>query len=241
MKQAISFSLYGSEMRYLVGAIKNAIIAQQLFDDEYELIFFIGESVPQWVQSTLLLFPNVRVIDMAQRREDSTARLWRFIACSYDYDVVMFRDCDARLSIREKMAHEQWLDSGLDAHIMKDHAIGHNYTINAGMFSVKSELFQDMPDLIEAFAPKDTYTQDQEFLAQVVFPRIQFSCLVHDEFFNTKVEGKSKLLPYPTKPPTELSHIGAALDENDVYVFDVDRKKAVEQTGSSKYQYEWGQ
>lgn len=241
MKQAISFSLYGNAPRYYVGAIKNAIIAQQLFDDEYELIFFIGESVPQWVKSTLLLFPNVRLVDMAQRREDSTARLWRFIACEYDYDVVMFRDCDARLSIREKMAHEQWLESGLDSHIMKDHAIGHNYAINAGMFSVKAELFRDITSLMDNFGLKDTYTQDQEFLAQVVFPRIQFSCLVHDEFFNTKVEGKSKRVDYPTKPPTELSHIGAALDENDVYVFDVDRKKAVEQTGSDTYQYEWGQ
>jgi hypothetical protein len=241
MKQAIAFSLYGTQMRYLMGAIKNAIIAQQLFDEEYEIVFFIGESVPYWVTSTLLLFPNVRLVDMRQRREDSTARLWRFLACELDYDVVMFRDCDARLSPRELQAHEQWLASNLDAHIMKDHAIGHNYTINAGMFSVKAELFRDMGDLIDSFGAKDIYTQDQEFLAQIVFPRIQFSCLVHDEFFNTKVEGKSKRMDYPYKPPTELSHIGAALDENDVYVFDVDRKKAVEQTGNEKYQYEWGQ
>jgi hypothetical protein len=240
MKQAISFSLYGSDLRYSVGAIKNAIIAQEILDEEYDLIFFVGQSVPSWVISTLRLFPNVQIIQ-TDAPEDHTAKLWRFLACELDYDFVAFRDADARLSLREINAHEEFLDSGLDAHIMKDHPIGHNYPINAGMFTVRSALFKDIRTLIESAEISDYYTQDQDFLRNLIYPRIQFSCFVHDEFYDTGVEGKSIRKPYLLEPVNQVSHIGAALDENDRFIFTVDQQKSVTLSGDDKYLYEWGQ
>jgi hypothetical protein len=240
MKQAISFSLYGSDIRYCVGAIKNAIIAQQILDEEYDLIFFVGQSVPSWVISTLRLFPNVQIIQ-TDAPEDHTAKLWRFLACELDYDFVAFRDADARLSLRELKAHEEFIESGLDAHIMKDHPIGHNYPINAGMFTVRSALFKDIRTLIESAEISDYYTQDQDFLRNLIYPRIQFSCFVHDEFYETGVEGKSIRKPYLLEPVNQVSHIGAALDENDRFIFTVDQQKSVTLSGDDKYLYEWGQ
>jgi hypothetical protein len=240
MKQAISFSLYGSDLRYCVGAIKNAIIAQQILDEEYDLIFFVGQSVPSWVISTLRLFPNVQIIQ-TDAPEDHTAKLWRFLACELDYDFVAFRDADARLSLRELKAHEEFIESGLDAHIMKDHPIGHNYPINAGMFTVRSALFKDIRTLIESAEISDYYTQDQDFLRNLIYPRIQFSCFVHDEFYETGVEGKSIRKPYLLEPVNQVSHIGAALDENDRFIFTVDQQKSVTLSGDDKYLYEWGQ
>jgi hypothetical protein len=240
MKQAIAFSLYGSDLRYSVGAIKNAIIAEQILDEEYELVFFIGQSVPSWVVSTLRLFPNVQIIQ-TDAPEDHTAKLWRFLACELDYDIVAFRDADARLSLRELHAHEEFLDSGLDAHIMKDHPIGHNYPINAGMFTVRSALFKDIRDLMESADISSYYTQDQDFLRNMIYPRIQFSCFIHDEFYDTDVEGKSIRKPYVLEPVNEVSHIGAALDENDKFFFTVDQQKSIALSGDDKYLYEWGQ
>jgi hypothetical protein len=240
MKQAISFSLYGSDLRYCVGAIKNAIIAQEILDEEYDLIFFVGQSVPSWVISTLRLFPNVQIIQ-TDAPEDHTAKLWRFLACELDYDFVAFRDADARLSLRELNAHEEFIESGLDAHIMKDHPIGHNYPINAGMFTVRSALFKDIRILIESAEISDYYTQDQDFLRNLIYPRIQFSCFVHDEFYDTDVEGKSLRKPYVLEPVNQVSHIGAALDENDRFIFTVDQQKSVALSGDDKYLYEWGQ
>jgi hypothetical protein len=240
MRQAIAFSLYGSDLRYSVGAIKNAIIAEQILDEEYELVFFVGQSVPSWVVSTLRLFPNVQIIQ-TDAPEDHTAKLWRFLACELDYDFVAFRDADARLSLRELHAHEEFLESGLDAHIMKDHPIGHNYPINAGMFTVRSALFKDIRDLMESADISSYYTQDQDFLRNMIYPRIQFSCFIHDEFYDTDVEGKSIRKPYVLEPVNEVSHIGAALDENDKFFFTVDQQKSVALSGDDKYLYEWGQ
>jgi hypothetical protein len=173
--------------------------------------------------------------------EDHTAKLWRFLACELDYDFVAFRDADARLSLRELKAHEEFIESGLDAHIMKDHPIGHNYPINAGMFTVRSALFKDIRALIESVEIKDYYTQDQDFLKNLIYPRIQFSCFVHDEFYDTAVEGKSIRKPYVLEPVNQVSHIGAALDENDRFIFTVDQQKSVTLSGDDKYLYEWGQ
>ena len=240
MRQAIAFSLYGSDLRYSVGAIKNAIIAQQILDEEYDLIFFVGQSVPSWVVSTLRLFSNVQIIQ-TDAPEDHTAKLWRFLACELDYDFVAFRDADARLSLRELHAHEEFLESGLDAHIMKDHPIGHNYPINAGMFTVRSALFKDIRALMESADISSYYTQDQDFLRNLIYPRIQFSCFIHDEFYDTDVEGKSLRKPYVLEPVNEVSHIGAALDENDRFIFAIDQQKSVALSGHDKYLYEWGQ
>jgi hypothetical protein len=124
---------------------------------------------------------------------------------------------------------------------MKDHPIGHNYPINAGMFTVRSALFKDIRDLIESAEISDYYTQDQDFLRNLIYPRIQFSCFVHDEFYDTDVEGKSLRKPYVLEPVNEVSHIGAALDENDKFIFAVDQQKSVALSGDDKYLYEWGQ
>ena len=42
LKRVISFSVYGTKLRYLVGAIKNAILAQRYFP-QFEVWFYVGE------------------------------------------------------------------------------------------------------------------------------------------------------------------------------------------------------
>jgi hypothetical protein len=73
----------------------------------------------------------------------------------------------------------------------------------------------------------------------MIYPRIQFSCFVHDEFYDTQVEGKSVRKPYLLDPANPISHIGAALDENDKFIFAVDQQKSVLLTGADRYEYEW--
>jgi hypothetical protein len=42
------------------------------------------------------------------------------------------------------------------------------------------------------------------------------------------------------EPVNQVSHIGAALDEDDKFFFSVDRDKSVALSGDDKYLYEWG-
>ena len=93
MKQVISYSLYGNQMRFLIGAIKNAELAQRFFPG-FTSRFYYGRTVPKWVLSTLLTFPDVELIRVDDY-ENSISRTWRFMAClDTDVDVVLSRDVD---------------------------------------------------------------------------------------------------------------------------------------------------
>jgi len=92
MKQVIAYSLYGSDNRYLIGAIKNALLAQKHFAG-YEIRFYTGASVPEWTRSTLALIPNVQHVE-CDGPEDHTAKLWRFKALEdQQADVVLQPRC----------------------------------------------------------------------------------------------------------------------------------------------------
>jgi hypothetical protein len=238
MKQVIAYSLYGSQERYTIGAIKNAILATRHFAG-YTVRFYTGSSVPESIKQTLQLFPNVEIIN-EEGPEDHTAKLWRFKALADpEVDVVLSRDADARLTRRERIAHEDFLTSNLDFHIMKDHPIGHNYKISAGMFAARKGAIPEIAQLIEEQQGKDYYTQDQDWLAEQIWPRIKDNCLIHDETYDSQAEGISAVKPFPISKEATLNHIGAALDENDRYIFDIDQQRAKAETGSDKYLAEW--
>ena len=239
MKQVISYSLYGIQLKFLVGAIKNAQLAQVFFPG-FTVRFYVGNSVPTWCRSTLDLFPNVEMIRVDER-EDSTARLWRFRAI-YDpeVDVVLSRDCDARLGLREGQAHQEFLDSPYDFHIIRDHPTGHGYRISAGMFACKTASMGFFKQLLDGTPLRDTYMQDQEFLSTQIYPQIASNCLVHDPYYNFPAPEPSKKTEIKRKKINTVCHIGAALDENDVFVYRADLEMSLELSGHVKYIYDWG-
>ena len=235
MKQLIAYSLYGSEERYTIGAIKNAILATRHFKG-YTLRFYTGASVPESIKQTLRLFPHVQLEDQLGP-EDHRAKLWRFQALiDPEFDVVLSRDADARLTHRERIAHEEFLASGLDFHIMKDHPTGHNYQISAGMFAARTRA---IPADLETPEPGDYYTADQDWLAAHIWPLIKDSALIHDESYETPTEGQSKRRAFPIGKKATLDHIGAALEADDRFVFSIDQAMAKAESGSDKYLAEW--
>lgn len=237
MNQVISYSLYGNEMRFLVGAIKNAELAQRFFPG-FTVRYYYGKSVPRWVLSTLNIFPHVELIKVHDY-EDSVARTWRFMAAlDTDMDVVLSRDVDARLSLREAEAHQEFLDSDYNFHIIRDHPTGHGYVISAGMFALKTHAYGNlMRKKILDYAFTNEYMADQKFLAEEIYPHVKDDCLIHDEYYDLDDTPKRKI---QREKLSTLSHIGCALDENDVYIYQIDRDMAIQETGHVTYIYDWG-
>ena len=107
--KCIAFSLYGNEPRYTIGAIKNAILASRYFpfDDGFIVRFYISvnSSVDESIISTLERVKGVQ-ISIVGEPEDHRAKLWRYYAFSDpQFDAVICRDVDARLSFRDRVAH----------------------------------------------------------------------------------------------------------------------------------------
>lgn len=235
-----SYSLYGDKLKYTVGAIKNAIIAEHMFPD-FVARFYIGKSVPYWVTSTLALMPNVQLI-VVDGPENHTAMYWRFFAFEDEaYETVVIKDADARLGWRDRVAHDEWVRSGLNFHIVKDHPTGHSEPIIGCHFGVKYGALTDIKKLMEEYNITNNYGSDQWFLRDKVYDRALKSALIHDDYYNTQVEAPSKVEKLPPRNWT-LDHIGVAVDENDEFTYENDREIAFMETyGGHRYLYSFGE
>jgi len=205
MSNLFSFSVYGSDPKYITGAIQNALDIQKL-GSSYKSVFYCGKSIPESVIQNLELAGGI------VRRESEgwhpNGMFWRFQAqAEFFYSNVMFRDTDSRISLREIEAVKEWLNSDKDLHIMRDHPF-HNAKILGGMWGAKA----GCNSLLEILPKYDSFGashgQDQVFLMKVVYPEFRDRAFIHDSFY--KFESNSK--PFPTKRLLG-EFVGESLDE----------------------------
>ena len=233
-----SYSLYGDNLKYTVGAIKNAIIAEHMFPD-FDCRFYVGKSVPSWVIQTLSLMPRVEIASV-DGPENHTAMYWRFLAfADQNFERVVIKDADARLGYRDRVAHDEWVASDLDFHIVKDHPTGHSEPIIGCHFGARRGALADIADLMGQYTISNQYGSDQWFLRDKVYDRAIKSALVHDEYYRTQVEEPSRVALLPKRDWT-LDHIGVAVDENDEFTYEVDKQTAQRETGGTRYAYNFG-
>lgn len=203
MAKVISFSLWGNDPVYVVGAVKNAILAKQYYPG-WECWFYCGRSVPEYAIKELERL-QCKVI----RMEDPgnwEGMFWRFLPCSNkDVQVVLSRDVDSRLGRREVEAVNQWLDSDKQFHIMRDHP-WHTTVILGGMWGCKNPLLWEMEHFINRYKKGSFWQVDQNFLKEIIYPMVKDVSMVHDEFFEKK--------PFPSK---RVGHnfVGQAFDPFD--------------------------
>jgi hypothetical protein len=230
MTKVISFSLWGDKAKYTIGAIRNAGLAPIVYPG-WECWYYISthEIVPTEYPMKGLTFPSywktltsvgdhvkVKWID---RQPDWRMMFDRFLpAADPEVEVMISRDCDSRLSLREKAAVDEWLESDKGWHAMRDHPY-HSVPMLGGMWGVKQGAIT--PDkfrmMIRTWNQQDRLQTDQEFLAQEVWPRYRNDFMVHDDGFYTHhwpCHG-NKLFP---KPRSGLEFVGQVFDENEITV-----------------------
>jgi len=202
--RVVSYSLWGDNPKYNVGAVRNAELVKELYPG-WQARFYVGSNTPAETIKKLRDC-DANVIEMGIPG-DWTGMFWRFHAASdYDVDVMISRDCDSRITHREVAAVDQWLRSNAMFHIMRDHP-HHAIEILGGMWGVRSPLLRNMTDLIDQYVKGDFWQVDQNFLKQVVYPQVAQFSMVHDEFFQK--------LPFPmTRVGREF--VGQVYDENEI-------------------------
>jgi hypothetical protein len=200
----ISFSLWGDNPKYTVGAIRNAELALRIYPD-WKCKFFVASGVPEIIIDTLNTFSNT-IIEQKNSVGDWGSMFWRFDT-SYDpsVDVSIFRDTDSRLSLREKNAVDEWLVSEKTFHIMRDHP-HHGFPILGGMWGFKHNLKYPMKDLLTTFNIQNKYGTDYEFFISSLYPLVGEDKVVHDPFFEK--------IPFPT-PRNNSEFVGEVYDEYD--------------------------
>lgn len=204
-ENVISFSLFGSQERYLRGAVKNAIIASGLYPG-WRCRYYCDETVPAPARKALSeAGAEVRMMPKPPRAADGL--FWRFLVAD-DPTVVRFliRDCDSVINIRERRAVDEWLTSGRFYHTMRDHA-AHTDLLLAGLWGGTARLLPPLQKMLEGFGYNpitESRTADQLFLGRVVWPMIKDHILIHDRVY--RVFGAKDFPPGADLPPDR--HVG---------------------------------
>lgn len=204
IKKIISFSLWGGNPKYTQGAIENIICAQRFYPG-WICRFYVSSDVPNDILSQLVC-EGTEVIRMDGAGWNGM--FWRFLAADGD-DVVISRDTDSRLGMREATAVEEWLQGDKDFHIMRDHPY-HKTEILGGMWGARNGVLKGISSKIEKwpFGHLDgKYQVDQEFLKQIIYPEVKDLACVHDEFFEK--------IPFPKNAPprTPSDFVGQVYNE----------------------------
>ena len=197
MKKVISFSLWGNNTSYTIGAIKNAEIAYYMYPD-FECWFYIHkETVPKEIIDALKLLSNTNIILKTGDLNTCKPMMWRFEAIDEEnVEVMMSRDTDTRILLREKLAVDDWLKSGKNFHIMRDHP-HHNFEILGGMFGTKKiPQIPSWKEIMNTITQIGNKSYDQEFLKTYIYEQIKNNALIHSSFNKYEPECISFPIPY---------------------------------------------
>jgi len=192
LKNIIAFSLWGDNPMYWVGALRNIELAKEYYPGWICRFYIDKESRTDLIES--IKGDNVEVILLNCDKNKKTSNIerfnhpglfWRFLSLSENYDCILFRDCDSRITEREVIAVSEWLKSDKDFHIMRDHPY-HQVPILSGMWGSKNNSLSNINDLLnewEIFPNKGRYNaEDQDFLGQLIYPIMNGKTLEHSEF-----------------------------------------------------------
>ena len=165
MTKVIAFSLWGSNPKYTIGAIRNVEIAKELFPD-WHCRLYHAHDVPYDMIDRLI---DLGATTVCMGDGDWNGVFWRFYAADGN-DIMISRDTDSRLGQREKAAVDEWLSSDKDFHIMRDHPY-HATEILAGMWGVRNGALKGIKGMIANYDKGDydnvecvKYQVDQNFL-----------------------------------------------------------------------------
>lgn len=185
MKKIISFSLYGTDVKYTEGAICNVELSNIIYP-EWICRFYYGKSVPEQIISKLKKYKNVELIQMEENNEFSYAS-WRFLAIDdSDVEIMLSRDADSRLSFREKKLVDLFLNSEYMFQDIRDHTL-HN-GIMAGMFGIKKGCLKStIKELLISNNFGLYYGADQEFLNKTIAPLVKDKTLSHHSNYNPEI------------------------------------------------------
>lgn len=192
-KKLIVFCLYGKHPVYTYGAIENALLAKDLYPD-WICRFYYNYTVPEKIIKALSKLNNVELVE-EKTHKGSMNMIWRFKPLfESNVDVMISRDTDSRLNIREVLAVNEWLSSDKDFHIMRDHP-QHYPKILGGMFGCRNHILNKIMPEFNSYNFETAFNTDQNFLADKVYPFVieNNNAIVHDTYLSIE----NFKLPFP--------------------------------------------
>lgn len=192
MKRIISFSLFGSGDRYNAGAVLNARLAPEIYPG-WVCRFYCDPEVTVREQLKAL---GCEIVDMP-KSPGGLAMSWRFLpVADPSIERVICRDGDSRLNVREAVAVDAWIASGLPLHAMHDHPEHAKFPVFGGMWGSVGGFLPLMPHWMDSWGAWKERMDDMNLLTKYVQPLAAGNIVRH-----SSVPLVWPYQPFPAHPP----------------------------------------
>jgi len=140
VKKNISFSLFGTDLKYYIGAEKNIIINKELLPEWNTLIYYNSNNIIEGYYERLIelgaIMINVELFNIGDRNPNEYPYLWRFLTF-FNEGIHIVRDLDSRISKREVEYIQRWEKNECKYFIIRDHPW--QSPVPSGLFGVKGK------------------------------------------------------------------------------------------------------
>lgn len=156
----ISYGIFGNHQQYSLGIFHNLTIVPKIYPDWIPRIYTdkIDHRCNFYEEMNAEVFLVKDIIP---------AMLWRMLSIDDETcDKIIFRDADSLLSLREKTAVDEWIDSKKTFHRMKEIPHINTMPILGGMWGVDSNVwrnkFGSFYKIIKNFLTNKNYDQKKD-------------------------------------------------------------------------------
>lgn len=181
MVNVFSFCLYGPENpRYYPGMLENVYLVGKYFPTWKVYIYYAPDVIHTMVEH---LSACSNVIMRPTRITGPKNMIHRFFAIDEPgVDLMMVRDADSRIHWKDRWAIRQFVMSSCVAHTIRDN-IEHTARMMGGLWGLKKSagihVGNEYANYIEDMSLGHRNAHDQNFLADVIYPKVLPQLLVH--------------------------------------------------------------
>ena len=129
----ISYTIFGNEEYYRNGLVENLKIGKTIFP-EFIFRVYACENLPNKFIKTLEKL-NAEVI-LKKTKYPFEGLYWRFLPMQEDHEVVLSKDCDTRITKRERWVYDDFYKSDKNYHTIRD-TPGSRNTLLGGCWGIK--------------------------------------------------------------------------------------------------------
>lgn len=171
----IVFSLYGKLKKYTNNILKNANIIPIVYPGWKCRIYYKDTNIDVINKLKEKGWETIEIKEdyINERDTINWCMIWRFYPLSENNEYTIIRDADSIVNTKEKMAVDEWIESGKTLHLMHDHRAHDGCLILGGMFGLKGSLPFNIKDKYIEYCKKMDSTvrrsMDQLFLRDNVW------------------------------------------------------------------------
>lgn len=221
MRKVISYSCWGSSLKYLVGMLRN-IEGCRRFYPGWDIVIYGDRAATAWLLDRSDFGKDIKGFFIPDGHWCPRMMQRYLIADDPTVERFLSRDADSRISQREVDAVNEWIAEDRILHVMRDHP-AHCRAIMGGLFGLMPRRSNwEMPSMVRlmksflAALPEipnpHAYLVDELFLATQIWPWAKVSATQHASVCREHYPGAK---PFPTPRKDFPRFVGEVWKVND--------------------------